>query len=250
MGTATGLEIYINAKGSEIVVEANSFKSEVDKEPELASVKKWNEARMTELLILGQLNAGMQDYRGSSSLYALLFVIDQKTPGLNDEQLFNEIKNLCISINDLAEQLPNLGDKIYGVVLKEDSSEIKEATQAMAEVSTTIVPLVTTVVGTVVLGAKLMYNYCKNIDSIKRSWNALESDPIPENMESRWIKTMKTIDKVQAGIGGFVGIFGASIQIWQAVKTAEQKDKALATIADNRDAVKAFYDSVMSHIPD
>ncbi len=248
MATAMGLEIDIELKGPKIVAEANGLKDKIDQQPELAPAKKWNDARSAEILTLGRLNAGMQSYRGDSSLYALIFVLDQKSPGRNDDQLFEAVKKLCMDVSDLADKLPNLGDKLYEVVSKEDPTAIKQATENLAGVSTEVAQLVGAVVGTVVLGAKLAYNMYKNYDSIKTSWNALEGDPIPENMEGRWTKTMGTIDKVTAGIGFIAGVFGASMEIWAAVKTTEQKHEALKTIADNRDSIKEFYDSVLSHV--
>ncbi len=247
MAAATSLEIDIETIGSKIVVEANSLKSEIDKQPELAPVKKWNDARADEILIMGQLNAGMQDYRGDSSLYALISVIDQQTPGLKDDQLFNAVKKLCIDVNDLAGKLPNLGDKLYDVVSKENPDEIKKATQAMAEVSTGIGELVGAVVGTVIMSIILVCTYRQDSELIRRSWRALVgTEPIREG--ESLTRTMQTREKILAGTLALGNAVGAGFEIWQAVKTAEQKDEALSTIAKNRDAVMTFYDSLMSHV--
>jgi hypothetical protein len=248
MATALGLEIDLEEKGQKIVAEASSLKTTIDGQAELAPAKKWNNARSAEILTLGQLNAGMASYRGDSSLYSLIYVIDVKTPGLSDEQLFEAVKKLCLDVNDLASKVPNLGDKLYAVVSAENSTAIKQATEAMTEISHDVAQLVGAIIGTVVFGAKLSYNVYKNYDSIKTSWNAIEGEAIPEGMEGRWTKTMGTCEKISAGIGAVAGIFGASMEIWQAVKTAEQKTEALQTITDNRDSIKEYYDSVMSHV--
>ncbi len=247
MATAMGLQIDIQNKGAKVVAEANGLKQKVDEQPELAPAKKWNDAKNAELLTLGQLNAGMQSYRGDSSLYALIFVLDQKTPGLNDDQLFAQLKQLCKDVNDLAAQLPNLGDKLYDVVSKENTDEIKAAVQAMANVSTSVAQLVGAVVGTVIMAAIVGYGIKKNFSSIKTSWNALETDPIPEGMETRWTKTLTRMEKFRAGIGAIAGVFMTAMEIWQAIRTAEEKDKALKTISDNRDAIKDYYKSILSH---
>jgi hypothetical protein len=197
---------------------------------------------------MGKLNVGMQDYRGESCLFALISVIAGKNPEFSKDQLFEAVKKHCLDIHDLAERLPNLGAKLYEIVSKENAEEIKAAVEAMAQVSGAVAQLVGSAVATVVFSAKLSIDLYRNMDSLKRSWNALEGAPIPEGMESRWTKTMSKIDKVQAGVGAFMGVFGASMEIWQAIKTAEQKDEALATIAKNRDAIRTFYDSVMSHV--
>ncbi|SHI48936.1 hypothetical protein [Aquimarina spongiae] len=248
MATALGLEIDLEKKGPKIVTEANSLKTTIDQQPELAPAKVWNDARSAEILTLGRLNAGMASYRGDSSLYSLIYVIDVKTPGLTDDQLFDAVKKLCIDTNDLAAKLPNLGDKLYAVVSAENPTEIKQATEAMTEISQEVAQLVGAIIGTVVFGAKLSYNVYKNYNSIKTSWNAIEGDPIPEGMEGRWTKTMTTCDKISAGVGAIAGVFGASMEIWQAIKTTKQKDEALKTITDNRDSIKEYYDSVLSHV--
>lgn len=248
MATALGLEIDIESKGPKVIAEANGLKTTIDDQAELAPAKVWNTARSAEILTLGRLNAGMSSYRGDSSLYSLIYVIDQKGDNLTDAQLFEKVKELCLNVNELASKVPNLGDKLYEIVSKEDPTAIKQAVEKMASVSTEVAQLVGAIIGTVLIGAKLTYNMYKNFDSIKTSWNAVEGDPIPEGMEGRWTKTMGTIDKIGAGIGAVAGIFGASMEIWQAVKTAEQKDSALATIAENRDSIKEYYDSVLSHV--
>ncbi|MEZ4776717.1 MAG: hypothetical protein R3D00_26310 [Bacteroidia bacterium] len=248
MATALGLEIDIEKKGPKIALEANSLKSLVDAEPALAPAKAWNDARSAELLTIGKLNAGMTTFRGDSGLYSLIFVIDQKTPNLNDDQLFNEVKKLCINVNDLASKVPNLGNKLYVIASSENTTKIKEEKNAMAAISQEVAQLVGAVVAIVVMGAKLSYNLYKNYESIKTSYNAVEGDPIPEGMEGRWTKTMGTCEKISAGIGAVAGIFGASLEIWQAVKTTEQKNQALSTIDQNRDSIIEYYNSVLSHV--
>ncbi len=248
MAAALGLEIDLEAEGGKIVAEANGMKISIDKEPELAPARVWNDARSAELLTLGKLNAGMSSYRGDSSLYSLIFATESKTPNLNDDQLFAAIKQICIDTSNLSSNEPELGDKLFAVISAENDAEIRQAAQRITIISQQNAQLYASISVSVVFGAKLAYNIYKNYDSIKTSWNAIHGGTIPEGMTGRWTKTMSTCNKISAGVGAVAGIFGASIEIWSAIKTAKEKENALKTIDDNRDSIVNYYDSLLSHV--
>ncbi|MEM7352717.1 MAG: hypothetical protein AAF657_18100 [Acidobacteriota bacterium] len=244
---AAGLEIDIERRESHVVAEANGLKAKVDEEPELAPLKKWNDAREAELETLQLLNEGMQSYRADSSLYSLVFVIDQKYPGLNDDELFTKLQVACLDANELANVYPGIGDKLFEVVSMEDPDEIKAEFQAMAEISSEVAALVGTIAGTIVVVGKFAYGSYKNLKSIKASWNAVEGEPFPEGMESRWMKSMTESEIRVAGVGAVIGVVLGGIALWQAFKDEEAKDKALTAIGKNRDSIKEFYASVLDH---
>ena len=54
-----------------------------------------------------------------------------------------------MNVSALSAQLPNLGDKLYDVVSKEDPSAIREEIQALVSVSSEVAQLVGAVIGTV-----------------------------------------------------------------------------------------------------
>merc|ERR1719384_212633 len=89
-------------------------------------------------------------------------------------------------------------------------------------------------VGTLGLGVKLAYNINKNMESIKTSWNSMIGDDLPEGMQGRWMKQMSYTDVVCGGVLSAITLGFAGLEIWQAVKTKEQKNTCLAQLAKSR----------------
>ena len=248
MAAAMGLEIDLQVEGPKIMAEASGLKSLIDEEPQLLPAKVWNDARAETIETIGRLK-GIEQTEGSSYLYALLFVIDQSKPNLTDAELAEELRTQCINFNDLLDKMPNLGRDLYDIVSSEDPSEIAEKVQKIIMVAPSgIVGILQTVIPFVAMTAILSFQTFRRFDKIQISWTGLAGGPVPQGMETRWRRTMTNIDRVQSAAGAIIGIFGATMSIWQAVKSAGAKEKALESLALNRDAVKHFYMEVIEHV--
>jgi energy-converting hydrogenase Eha subunit A len=248
MAASMGLEIDLEVKGPKIMAEAAGLKSLIDEEPQLLPAKTWNDARAAAIETIGKLK-GVEKAEGTSYLYALAFVIDQSKPNLTDAQLVEELKTLCLRFNDSLDKFPRLEEDLYNIVSSEDPVEISEKVKEIITVAPPgITGILQSVIPFVSMTAILSFQTYRRFDKIRISWEGLAGGPVPQGMETRWRRTMTNIDKVQSAVGAIIGIFGATMSIWQAVKSSEAKGATLGSLAEGRDAVKKFYLEVIENV--
>lgn len=255
--TALGLQIDISVEGSKIIEQASSMRQNVDKEPALAPVKVWNDARTAELTTLGRLKAAPTSFRSASFLYTIIMLIVQQNPSYTDAQIIEEMRSLFKDVAEIAQSYPNFGQTLATIVSTEDDKVISDSIQKIVIASTKTSQLIGGVIGFIGVAVILTYKGYKNFKFIRDTQAAIErganisTSPLNEAeqklVDQNFVRNLSTLEIGMAATLAVVSAVAAGVEIWQAIETTKEKHNALQVLEENRDAIRTYYGTLIDH---
>jgi hypothetical protein len=245
LATTMGLEIDLAKKGPKIFAEANGMVNAVASQPELISAKGWFDARRSEILTIGQLQSGLRNQDIYDYFYAIIFSIATANPNLSTQQLGDKVIDVCKTFNNFLSSYPSTLNHIAQMISSDDP-QIIEAARLQLKADPTAWSYIVPILSFIVVGTKVGISAITSIKGLRAAWKAVNAgEELPEGWISKYQRELTAGQKVSAGVVAVMGLAMSGFEIWQAVKTSDQKANILNQLRDARDSTQAFYDSII-----
>ncbi|WP_299461626.1 RICIN domain-containing protein [uncultured Microscilla sp.] len=256
MGTEAGLEIDIALKENKIVAESNNFIGIVEQQPEMYTANEWFEARKTLIVSLGKIHTGFTSNRLETMIYSIIFTLEQ----MEGEELTKD--EIIIKFNNLLDGIikitPDIEEKMHKAFISGDIDSINALEKSINNTNQ-LGKLIGSAAG-LVFGSTLVcsrgYKNAKMLKLVGQhelgfgifgQATQKDTDKYLETMKNAWMKKMTKLEWAGSITQGLFGLITGSLSIWSDIRLEGQKHKALKTLEEQKDEVRRYYCSIISH---